>query len=255
MAASENDPYLVMRPGSPQIPHGKVLPYLETVRRVSEWKALGFSVSVDQFGFPRQRSAKRYCFDPVDLSDPEIAEAIRTGKKATRDALWVADYILAGCALDEFIALPEDVCCFSQGNLLRSQEKYREALPLLARAVQLRPEYHKYREVFYSLRLFLNDLAAIDEEFEFFRSDVDSLFHSGRVDTWVKALIQAREFSRAREILEKVDTALMELERGSLKPRFYAEQKREWYAFKHQQFAKVAEKFRARIGRLEAQET
>jgi tetratricopeptide (TPR) repeat protein len=256
MAASESDPYLVMRP-NPSVGAApkKVRPYLETVHRVSEWMALGFPISIDQFGFPRPGHAKKYRFVSVDPSDPEIAEAIGTGKKATRDALRVAEYVMAGCALDEFIALPEDVRCFSQGRLFAAQERHDEALSLLARAVQLRPQYHKYREALYSLRVSLSDLAAIDEEFEFFWSDIDCLLHAGRVDEWLKALIGAREFSRARTTLEKVDTALMEMEKGSLKPQFYAEQAQEWYAFKHRQFAMMAEKYRARISRLEAPET
>ena len=254
MQVSENDPFLIMRPNHFPIPK-RLLPYMETVHRASQWKTLGFPVSIDQFGFPCQ-NVKTYYFDPfIDPADPTIAEAIETGKKGTRDPIFVVDYVLAGCALDEFVTLPEDVVCFCQGRLLAAKGNQVQAIQPLTRAVQLQPENRNYREALYWVRLSLNDLTVITEEFEFFRSDIDCLFHSGRVEIWLQALLKARQFSKACEILEKVDNALQELEKGNLKPRFFAKQKPEWYAFKHQQFAKMADKFLRRISKLEGKAT
>ena len=256
MKAPENDPFLIMRPNlfATETPK-KLLPYLETVRRASQWKAIGFPVSMDQFGFPHQSNLKTYRFVTVDPTDPTIAEGIETGKKATRDPIFVVDYVLAGCVLNEFVTLPEDVVCFCQGRLLAAQGNQAQATQPLTRAVQIQPENRNYREALYWVRLSLNDLSAIDEEFEFFRSDMDSLFHSGRVEIWLQALLKGRQFSKAREVIEKVDNALLELERGTLKPRFFAVQKPEWYASKHQQFLRFADKFRGRIRKLEGKVT
>ena len=122
-----SDPYLRMRPERTldDIPDNvlhKLLPYFGTVRRAREWNALGFHVSVDEFGFPREGRSKTYRFWTVDASDPVIAEGIRTGKKAVRDPGFVSGYVLAGCKLGDFVTLSEDVPCSVKPNYFASTE-------------------------------------------------------------------------------------------------------------------------------------
>lgn len=247
-----SDPYLILRPrllvcDAPK----KLLPFFDTVKRLSTWAAMGFSVKLDQYGYPLRGTSKTHEFSVARESDPIISEAIRTGKKALRHPLPVFDCVLAGCELSEFVDLPDDVIAYCQGNLYRVNGKPEEALPLLAKACQLNPDEVRYREVYYPLRLALGDLTYIQEEIEYFARDMDSVVHTGRFEEWVKALIAAKDYSSARQIISQVDIGLSRLASGSVTARFYTAQKPDWYRYKREQFAKKAEKFLSRIQKLE----
>ncbi len=247
-----SDPYLILRPRClvSEAPK-KLLPYLDTVRRASTWKALGFPVKLDDYGYPLRGISKAHDFSLARESDPIIADAIRTEKKAVRHPLPVFEYVLAGCDLSEFVDLPEDVKTYCQGNLLRVNGKPEHALPFLERACHLNPDEVRYREVFYPLRLALGDLSSIQDEFTYFERDMDSIIHTGRFEEWMKALIAAKDYSSAIQLISQVDAALSRLADGSTTARFYTAQKPDGYAYKREQFVKKAEKFLSRIQKLE----
>lgn len=247
-----SDPYLILRPRCPvsQAPK-KLLPYLDTVRLASTWTVLGFSVKLDDYGYPLRGVSKTHEFSLARESDPLIADAIRTGKKAVRHPIPVFEYVLAGCDLSEFVNLPEDVEAYCQGNLLRINGKSEQALPLLEKACRLNPDEVRYREVYYPLRLVLGDLSSIQEEFTYFERDMDSIIHTGRFEEWMKALIAAEDYSSAKQLISHVDKALSRLAEGSTTSRFYTAQKTDWYAHKREQFSKKAGKFLSRIQKLE----
>lgn len=246
------DPYLMLHPRClvSEAPK-KLLPYFDTVRRASAWHSLGFQVKLDEYGYPSRGTSKTYNFSLARESDPLIAEAIRTGKKAVRHPLPVFDYVLAGCDLSEFVDLPDDVKAYCQGNLLRVNGKPEQALPLLERACRLNPDEVRYREVYYPLRLGLGDLSSIQDELDYFERDMDSIVHTGRFEEWMKALIAAGDYSAARQAISHVDEALARLVDGSTTARFYTPQKTDWYACKREQFVKKADKFLSRIQKLE----
>ena len=247
------DPYLILQPRPPlrDLPKN-LLPYAETVRRASAWAALGFPVKLDSYGFPLRDSSSAYSFSIARESDPLIAEAIRTEKKAVRHPLHVFDYILVGCDLSEFVELAEDVKAYCRGNLLRINGRSEEALPLLERAVRLDRDEVRYAEVYYPLRLLLGDIACIEDEFACFELDMDSIIHTGRFDEWMKALIVVGQYRYAKEIVARVDVAISRLVDGAVNARYYGKQKPDWYAYKRAQFVKKAEKFVSRIQKLEA---
>lgn len=247
------DPYLIFRPRPllQDLPKN-LLPYAETVRRASAWAALGLPAKLDSYGFPLRESSSAYSFSVARDSDPVIAEAIRTGKRAVRHPLHVFDYVLLGCDLSEFIELPEDVRAYCQGNLLRINGKSEEALPLLEKAVRLNPAEVRYGEAYYPLRLSLGDISSIEDEFACFERDMDSVIHTGRFEEWMKALIAVGQYRYASEIIARVDTAISRLADGTVTARYYGQQKPDWYAYKREQFLKKAEKFRSRIQKLEA---
>jgi len=247
-----SDPYLILRPRClvREAPKN-LLPYFDTVRRASAWRALGFPVKLDDYGYPSRGTSKTHDFSLTRENDPLIADAIRTEKKALRHPLPVFEYVLAGCDLSEFVSLPDDVIAYCQGNLLRVNGKPEQALPLLEKACQLNPDEVRYREVYYPLRLTLGDLASILDEFAYFERDMDSIIHTGRFDEWIKVLISAEEYSSAKKLITHVDAALSRLAEGSTTARFYTAQKPSWYAYKREQFIKKSEKHLSRIQKLE----
>ena len=251
-----SDPYLILRPRClvSEAPK-KLLPYLDTVRRASTWKALGFPVKLDDYGYPSRGISKTHDFSLARESDPLIADAVRTEKKAVRHPLPVFEYVLAGCDLSEFVDLPDDVKAYCQGNLLRVNGKPEQALPLLEKACHLNPDEVRYGEVYYPLRLALGDLSSIQDEFTYFERDMDSIIHTGRFEEWIMALIAAEDYSSAKQLISHVDAALSRLAEGSTTARFYTAQKPDWYAYKREQFIKKAEKFLSRIQKLEQKAT
>jgi len=225
------DPYFILRPRF-QIKDcpKKVFPYLDTVRRVSEWVALGFSLKLDEHGYNIGKMEKTYWFRPAKESDPLVLEAINTGKKAENHPVVVFQYVQLGCKLSEFAVLPEDVKAFCEGKLLLARDEKEKALPLLEHAVELNPNEVNYLEIYYPLRMELGDLSGIEEEFTCFEHDIDAVIHIGRFEEWIKSLIIAKEYSRAKLLIEKVTVAINRLVSGEAKARFYAPQNSDWYA-------------------------
>lgn len=250
------DPYLILEPRCllSEAPK-KLLSYLKTVRRVSVWRALGFQVELDGYGYPIHGTSKNYDFSSVRESDPLIAESIRKEKKAVSHPILVFDYVLAGCEFSEFVDLTEDVKAYCQGRLLRVNDKFEQALHFLEKACRLNPDEIRYREAYYPLRLTLGDLSSITEELDYFERDIDSVVHTGRFDAWMNVLISAEEYATAKIIISRVDVALSCLVNGSTVARFYSRQKPSWYAYKYEQFVKKADKTLSRIQKLEEKET
>lgn len=253
MKMNSPDPYLVLKAqySVSEMPK-HLLPYLETVRRASVWKSLGFSVELNEYGHPSREVCGETTFWVAREKDPIVAEAIRTLKKALRHPLPVFEYFHAGSDFSEFVDLPEDVKAYCLGNHLRITGRLVEALPLLEQAVNLNPAEVRYREVYYPLRLELGDISSVDEEFTCFEQDMDSIIHTGRFEIWIKALIAAESYSHAREMIERIDVAILRLAEGATTARFYGIQKLDWYTYKRQQFLKKAQKFQTRIDTLES---
>jgi tetratricopeptide (TPR) repeat protein len=250
---SSYNPYFILRPVSPisALPRD-ILSHAETIRSANAWATLGFSLGLDSDGIPSIDSSRGYFFCQVFDNDPVTVEAIRTEKKAERDPLLVFEYILAGCVFSDFVELSEDVKAFCRGNLLRVNGKPAEALPLLERAFKLNPDEVRYAEIYFALRLSLGDLSSIEDEFTCFERNIDSIIHSGRFEEWMKALITAGEFSRAKQIILRTEAAISRLADGKVTARFYSQSKPEYYAYKREQFAKTANRLLTRIQKLEA---
>lgn len=249
---NSSDPYFILKPkflvkDCPK----KVLPYLSTIRRVSEWVAFGFPLKLDEHGYNVAKTPKAYWFRPVEENAPLIAEAIRTGKKAVNHPAVVFQYVSCGCSLSEFAALPEDVKAFCEGNLLRIKGEKEKALPFLKQAVMLNPNDANYSEIYYPLRMELGDLSGIEEEFVCFEQDIDAIIHVGRFEEWIKALIAAKDYQRARQLIGKVDVAIARLVDGVATAHLYGPQNRDWYVYKQEQFRKKAATFSARISLTE----
>ena len=153
--------------------------------------------------------------------------------------------------MSEFANLPDDVAAYCTGNMLRISGKAEGALPYLQRAIELNPNEVRYREVYYPLRLQLNDISSIPEELEYYRSDMDSALHSGRFDEWVKFLIKSEEYEGAVHVISATASALQDLVDGKVKARLYGENRPNWYKSKKEQLDKKAQKYLERIAKLE----
>ena len=249
---SRTDPLLILDPvGFVDTVPKDLLPFLATVRKASDWRLLGFSVDLDQYGFPVRDRASDCKFSIARENDSVIADAICTGKRAVRHPLAVFEYFNAGCELSEFANLPDDVAAFCKGKVLYIAGKAAEALPYIRNAVELNSNEVRYREIFYPLRLQLGDMSAIDEELNHYQSDMDSAIHSGRLDSWLKYLIDLADYDGARRILSVAMSSLQNLIDQKTTARLYGQQQRSWYEGKKEQLNKIAYKYLDRIKKLE----
>ena len=247
------DPYLMLHPARRvEDASDELLPYLATVRKTSEWARLGFKVNLNEYGRPVREDTKEYRFSVARERDETVADAIRTGKKAVRHPLTVFQYVQAGCSLNEFANLPEDVAEYCMGNTLRLAGNLAEALPHLQKAITLNPNEVRYFEIYFPLRLHLGDLSAIPEELQHYKNDMDSAIHTGRFDEWIKLLINAQEYELARNIISATESALYDLIKGHVSVRLYGAQKLNWYEHKLHQFNKRSQRYIEKIGKLES---
>ena len=228
----------------------ELLPYLETVRKASEWEQIGFKVNLNEFGLPIREGGNNYVFSVARVKDKVVADAIKTGKKALRHPGAVFEYVQAGCALSDFANLPEDIE-YCMGKTLRPAGDLEEALPHLHNAVTLNPNEVRYFEVYFPLRIQLGDLSAIREELHHYRNDMDSAVHSGRFDEWLKVLIKAQEYDFAKNVISATESALYDLVKGRVTNRLYGTQKSSWYEYKLEQFQKKAHKYLEGVGKWE----
>ncbi|MFT3820271.1 MAG: hypothetical protein QM750_22095 [Rubrivivax sp.] len=228
----------------------EVFRYAHTVRRVNQWRELGFTVDLNEFGNPERNDQTEYRFFVVEPTDPEIREAIETGKRALRHPLPVFEYVKAGCNLDEFISLPQDVPEYCAGMLLLAQNNVKDALPHLERACALNPNEVRYREAYFPARIALGDLSAIDEELDYLQGDPDTLMHTGRVSGWIHALEATGRAESIDQLLSRLDDAFARLRQGHSQSRHYSKQSPEWYERSHAKFQELARKTRRRLARL-----
>lgn len=231
-----------------------LLPDLETVRRASEWRARGYKVAVSDHGIPVRPNTGMYEFARVRERDAIIAEAIRTGKKVVQSPLVVRDYLLAGCDVNEFSNLPDDVAAFARGSVLIESGKFAEAIPLLRQATQANPDEVRYWEVYFDARLHVDDLTSIDEAVLYFQQDADSLIHSGRFEEWLDRLIVHNRFDTARRLIDQIGFGLQGLASGTIKPQRYSPQKSHFYAQKQKKFNVIRDRANRRIAKAEEKE-
>jgi hypothetical protein len=217
----------------------EVFRYADTIRRASEWRTLGFAVNVSEYGNPERNDAHTYRFFVANEHEPDVQEAIATGKRAVVHPLPVFEYFRLGCALSEFASLPSDVPLYCQARSHYERGELLDALPLIEEACTKNPDEVRYREILYPLRLALGDVEAIAEELAYFRGDVDTMVHTGRAKEWLRLLQDTDDVAAREEIITEVESAFVALRSGQATTRRYGAQRQEWYERSHEKFRKL----------------
>lgn len=218
----------------------EILQYVDTIRKASEWRQLGFIVNVSEYGNPERSDALDYRFFLANERDPAVQEAITTGKRAVTHPLPVFEYFRIGVNLSEFVKLPPDVPLYCCARKHYEQRELAEALPLLEQACSLNPDEVRYREILYPLRLELGDMKSIADELEYFKGDIDSMVHTGRTKEWLRILRESGDHATRDRIIVEVEAAFVALRAGQSSVRRYGVQRAEWYQSSHEKFRKLA---------------
>jgi len=93
-----------------------LLKQVYNVRTKIEWEKLGFKFKINEMGMPERDRNLDYYFARAKENEDEIIEAIKTGKKGTRNPLVISQLYELGIKFEEIISLTEDVPLYLYGD-------------------------------------------------------------------------------------------------------------------------------------------
>ena len=126
-SSKTGDPYLrcdcIINPSTAK----KYLSFADTLKRKSEWEALGFKIRIDNHG--NCKTARKYVSfrQTTSFNDVEL-EAIKTGKKYTTNPRDVLNLLNHGCSYADFASVAEDIQCYCKADGLFREGKLEQAL-------------------------------------------------------------------------------------------------------------------------------
>jgi hypothetical protein len=82
-----------------------VVPYVDLIKSKEEWNALGFEFKQNKIGGVKKLKIdnRYFSFIAVNPNNPMEAEAIRTGKRITKNRNHIQQLLDKGCLPDEFM--------------------------------------------------------------------------------------------------------------------------------------------------------
>ena len=245
----EADPYLAFTgPVSDATPRG-FIPFIDTIRRESEWCALGLTPKKDRNGNYKAVVKKgfyysfraRSCRDAIDI------QAIETGKKFTQYPDSVYFLLRQGCCFNDFIPLADDIIEYCECMKFIDHGSLDSALIHITKAFAAKPDHVRYASTYFDVRLQLGDGSSIEEELTYFHQDIDCLIHCGRVYAWLKYLSSTKDYVGLDNTVKKVDQFLDDLIAGRTQNRRYTPQRVEIYEHEKEQFLQKTQSLRKRI--------
>jgi hypothetical protein len=245
----ELDPYVVFDGPVYDSTPRNFIQYIDTVRKESEWRSLGFTLKKDSNGKykPIIKNGLYFSFrQKIRFSTTDI-EAIASGKRITQDPVSVLALVLQGCKYDEFVSLPLDIINYCEYQKSLNQEDFENALSYIKKAFEAKSDEVRYASSYYEVRLILGDKSAIDEELTFFQDDIDCLVHSERVYKWLKYLSSIKDYVSLDKTVKAIDRQLEALIAGQAMNRRYTTQRVEFYIHEKEQFMKKTNHLRKRI--------
>lgn len=217
--------------------HKRYLPFYERIKTRDEWLQSGFKISVDEYGHVKRNSgAAAARFSKIILLKEADREAIATGKRRYPGFHTLLDYARMGVAFSEFTSHPEHAEQYCLGSLADESDRLEDALHHFKAATDGDSKEVRYLEAFFRIRLALDDMSAINDEMSAFANDIDTLYHSGRVDAWLSALIGAKDYRRAAEVVRDVDALFVRSRAGAYQSGSYAGKSASFVEYKHDKF-------------------
>ncbi|HAD81256.1 MAG: hypothetical protein A2509_07565 [Candidatus Edwardsbacteria bacterium RIFOXYD12_FULL_50_11] len=246
---NDPDPYLRFDGPVYDITPREFIPLIDTIRRMREWQALGFSPKRMGNGNykPIIRKGCYYGFrEKTHLHEIET-EAVASGKKVTREPGAVFSFLLQGCTYDDFLPLPENIVSYCECRKALGKDDLETALYHIERSYESDREKTLYAILYFEVRLKLGDKSAILDEFKYFQDDIDCLIHSGRVYEWLKYLSSQKDYAGLNHIIKEIEKQLDALIQGQIQHRRYTPQRVEFYVHEKEQLIKKTASLRKRI--------
>lgn len=86
------------------------------------------------------------------------------------------------------------------------------------------------------MKLEHGDTSGIDSAVAYYRSDMDSAVHAGHAKDWINALVAAKAYAKARELIENIDSLLDDLASGRVKKQRFGGGDPEFARYKRDEF-------------------
>jgi len=196
--------------------------YIFNVKTKTEWEKLGFKITVNDLGQPINDRKQNYYFNKAKDTEEEIIEAIKTGKKGTKNPLVVYRLYREGVKFDEFIELPKSVKLFCQAELLYSNGDLISAFPLIEEAVQQKndPNFKewecRYMELYFDIGRKMGHIELLGKELEYLENDMDN-FARNRIEPWLDTIIKYHRFDMIEPLFVVVRDGIKKIMDGKTK--------------------------------------
>ncbi|WKZ70959.1 MAG: hypothetical protein QY331_06810 [Melioribacteraceae bacterium] len=242
------DPYLHFNgpvcEGTPK----DLLPYLDTIRKESEWKVTSLKVVRTDLGKYKTivKNDLHFGFTPLVMADESELKAIETSKKVSSYPSIVFPFIQLGCKYSDFPNITEDVIFYCDGMLSLEKKDLKSALVLIEKAYELNSSEPLYASLYFHIRLKLDDRSVVTDELNYFQNDIDSLIHTERIYTLIRFVSKNRHYKEALELIDLVNRKMDDLIEGNIKNRIYSSQRTDFYEYKKEQFNRKIDKAKQR---------
>ncbi|TAL28348.1 MAG: hypothetical protein EPN94_00440 [Nitrospirae bacterium] len=183
---------------------------METIKRKSEWEILGFKPKADRFGNykPVRKNGLFFGFSEVTRPDNIKADAIKTGKKYTKNPKDILAFINFGCAYSDFIAMSDDVKNYCEAFGKFKVNRLSTALEDINKALAVKPKEHAYNELFFDIMYHLKDISAISGDIAFHietYGGISAMVHCGNAERWLKLLLALGEQQRTDDFVNVIN--------------------------------------------------
>lgn len=205
-----NDCYLSFGgPLSSKTPR-EFIPLMETIQWKSEWEALGFKPKADRFGNykPVRKNGLFFGFREITRPDNIKAEAIKTGKKYTKNPKDILAFVNYGCVYDDFVTISDDVKAYCEAHGKYKEGQLDVALDEINKALAINPKEHAYNELFYDIKYQLKDIAAISSDISFHietYGGISAMVHCGNAERWLKLLLASGECQQVEDFVNVIN--------------------------------------------------
>lgn len=244
------DPYLHFNDPVKDCTPRKLIPFIDTIRKESEWKKTGLKIKKDRYGNckPFVKKGLWFGWTALVFADHIELKAIETGKKCTTNPTDVMLLIRQGCTYDDFVYVSEDAKAYCEACKWSEQKQYEKALQQIKQAFELKPDQTLYADLFFKTRLILGDKSAIDGEINYYIDDMDSKIDEAY--NWVKFLADQKDYSKALEVIHKVNSAIDNLIIGKTGKRRYCSQPVNFYQSDKEKFNKKIANLQRQIAKF-----
>jgi hypothetical protein len=205
-------------------PSKKMLTYIYNVKTKVEWQKLGFIINVSDLGQPINDKKQNYYFNRAKDTDDEINEAIKTGKKGTRNPLIISQLYRKGIDFDEFIELPKSVMLYCQADFQFLKGDLISAFPLIEQAVQQKNDLNfsewecRYMELYFNIGRKMGNIEILAKELEYLENDMDE-FVRLRIEPWLDTILKYQNFDMVEPLFVVVRDGLKKIIDGKTKEK------------------------------------
>ena len=199
-----------------------LLKQVYNVRTKIEWEKLGFKFKINEMGMPERDRNLDYYFARAKENEDEIIEAIKTGKKGTRNPLVISQLYELGIKFEEIISLTEDVPLYCMAILANKNGNTIDAFSLIEKAITYKniPDYAfcRYMELYFSTGRRMGKIELLAKELVYLENDMDSFVRSG-IEQWIEIILKYQQFDMIKPMFVVVKDGLKKILYGKTKDK------------------------------------